>query len=455
MVPRAFRFLAVWLMTFPCLFGQQPSPPTAPDETSTSVVLRLDGPSEVFIDGEKVGTSQSPGIRKFVVSPGEHFLEVKSNGRVWGKKVSVAAGTQVAEEVRFAPAESKGSAPDSGKSKSLSRATAKPGPSATPLDPEHFNVRAPAVFKAKFTTTKGEFVVEVHRDWAPNGADRFYNLVRSGFYRDASFFRVVPKFVVQFGIAANPDVQAVWRSATIKDDPAIQSNKRGFVSLAGSMKPNSRSTQVFINLADNPSIDKQGFSPFGSVIDGIGVVDSLYDGYGEIQWPFAGSGQGPSPERLAREGKSYVDQEFPKLDRIISTLVIDDPSPAVVASRPATRVPRPIKGGETSIRDEVARIQKGQHSTLPPAIASPLDSNASFGSIQRTVENGTAYTLTVLFAGPVERRITLAPGKIKQLALPPGTYKVAAHVSASNVLPFFGFQSYSLGQGYTSHFDIK
>ncbi len=283
---------------------------------------KLDGPSEVFIDGEKIASVPAAGIRKFAVSPGDHFLEVKSNGRIWDKKVSVPAGTQAAEEVRFAPLGSKSGT--SAPAKSVSK-TASP---AAPLDPQHFNARAPAVFKAKFTTTKGEFIVEVHRDWAPNGADRFYNLVRSGFYREASFFRVLPKFVVQFGIAADPTVQALWTSATIEDDPMVQTNKRGFVTYAKSGAPNSRSTQIFINLADNPTIDKQGMVPFGTVTDGMDVIDSLYSGYGETQMGSMG-GHGPLQERLLHEGKCYVDQEFPLLDHITSTLVTDDPLPAV------------------------------------------------------------------------------------------------------------------------------
>jgi peptidyl-prolyl cis-trans isomerase A (cyclophilin A) len=342
-------------------------------------------------------------------------------------------------------------APPGGSPGAKKGTTRKVQSSTPPLDPAHFNAPAPVEFRAKFITTKGGFVIDVHRDWAPLGADRFYNLVRSGFFQDASFFRVIAGFMVQFGIASDPIVNGAWSSAVIRDDPVTRSNKRGNLTFA-SKGPNTRTTQVFINFRDNPSLDGQGFAPLGEVVEGIEVVDKLYSGYGEG----SPNGTGPAQDRLAGEGRAYVDQEFSLLDRVISAVVIDDPRPTAVGQvRPSSATPRQAEGTETSIRREVARIERGQHSDLPPPVASSARAGDSSGAVRRTVANGTSYTLTVMFDGPVARRITLAPGATQQLQLPPGTYKVAARVPAPNVLPFFGEQSYSEGQGYTSHFYIR
>lgn len=178
-------------------------------------------------------------------------------------------------------------------------------------DPSSLNKKAPAVYKAKFDTSKGTFVIEVHRDWSPNGADRFYNLVKSGFYNDVRFFRVLDGFMVQFGISGNPDVSGVWRNARIADDNVNESNQRGYVSFATG-GPNTRTTQVFINFGNNYNLDGQGFSPFGQVVSGMKVVDSLYSGYGEG----APSGQGPDQGRLQAQGNAYLIADFPKLDYI-------------------------------------------------------------------------------------------------------------------------------------------
>ena len=175
-------------------------------------------------------------------------------------------------------------------------------------DPASLNEQAPAVYKAKFDTSKGRFVVEVHRDWAPNGADRFYNLVKNGFYNDARFFRVIDGFMVQFGINGDPKISAVWRDANIKDDPVKQSNTRGMITFA-TAGPNTRTTQVFINFGDNAALDGQGFSPFGKVVSGMEVVDSLYAGYGEGAPERPRPEPGPRPEprqRLSRKGVSQA-----------------------------------------------------------------------------------------------------------------------------------------------------
>jgi peptidyl-prolyl cis-trans isomerase A (cyclophilin A) len=178
-------------------------------------------------------------------------------------------------------------------------------------NPDALTEKAPALYKVRFDTSKGPFVVEVHRDWAPNGADRFYNLVKNGFFDDARFFRVISGFMVQFGINGDPRVSAPWRSATIKDDPVRQSNKRGYITFATS-GPDSRTSQVFINFADNSRLDGQGFAPFGQVTSGMNVVDALYSAYGEG----APSGRGPAQGRIQGEGNAYLKKDFPDLDYI-------------------------------------------------------------------------------------------------------------------------------------------
>ena len=174
--------------------------------------------------------------------------------------------------------------------------------------------QTPAVFKAKFTTTKGDFIIEVHRDWAPRGADRFYGLLKQGFFQDLAFFRVIEGFMVQFGIHGDPAVSAKWRDANIPDDPAAgHSNSRGMVTFA-TAGPNTRTSQMFINFGNNGNLDGMGFTPFGQVVEGMEVVDSLYKGYGEG----APQGMGPDQGRVQNEGNAYLKRDFPKLDYIKS-----------------------------------------------------------------------------------------------------------------------------------------
>jgi len=179
-------------------------------------------------------------------------------------------------------------------------------------NPAGLKETAPATFKANFDTSVGTFVVEVHRDWAPQGADRFYNLVKNGFYDGARFFRVIPGFMVQFGIAGDPSISTAWRAARIPDDPVKQSNKRGYITFAHA-GPNTRTTQVFINFGDNASLDAQGFPPFGQVATGgMAVVDKINGEYGEG----APRGRGPDQGRVQTEGNAYLMKDFPKLDYI-------------------------------------------------------------------------------------------------------------------------------------------
>ncbi len=175
--------------------------------------------------------------------------------------------------------------------------------------PANLNEKAPATYKAKFDTSKGVFVVEVTRDWAPNGADRFYNLVKNGFYDNVRFFRVISGFMVQFGISGDPKISAPWREARIADDPVTQSNKRGYITYAMA-GPNTRTSQVFINFGDNANLDNSGFSPFGRVISGMDVVDKLNAEYGEG----APRGRGPDQSRVQTEGNAYLQRDFGRLD---------------------------------------------------------------------------------------------------------------------------------------------
>jgi peptidyl-prolyl cis-trans isomerase A (cyclophilin A) len=176
-------------------------------------------------------------------------------------------------------------------------------------DPAALTEKAPATFHARFDTSKGVFVVEVHRDWAPNGADRFYNLVKNGFFDNVRFFRVISGFMVQFGIHGDPALMKHWRVARIRDDEVRQSNTRGTITFATS-GPNSRTTQVFINFGNNAALDGQGFAPFGKVVSGMSVVDALYAGYGEG----APNGRGPDQNRLQMEGNAYLGKDFPRMD---------------------------------------------------------------------------------------------------------------------------------------------
>jgi peptidyl-prolyl cis-trans isomerase A (cyclophilin A) len=189
---------------------------------------------------------------------------------------------------------------------------------AAELDPGLATAKAPEVYAARFSTTRGDFVVEVHRAWSPHGADRFYNLVKIGYFDDTRLFRAVDGFMVQFGINGNPEVNARWRDANIQDDPVMQSNLRGMVTFAQASAPNSRSTQVFVTYANHPRLDQSGFAPFGKVISGMDVVDSFYKGYGEG----APEGNGPSQEKIQTLGNAYLDQDFPKLDKILSTAIL-------------------------------------------------------------------------------------------------------------------------------------
>ncbi len=173
-------------------------------------------------------------------------------------------------------------------------------------NPASLTEQAPATYKAAFDTSAGKFVITVHRAWAPNGADRFYNLVKNGFYDETRFFRVVPNFMVQFGINGDPAVASSWQNANLKDDPSgKQSNKKGYVTFATRGK-DTRTTQVFVNFKDNGFLDAQGFTPFAEVTSGMDVVEKITDQYGEK----------PNQGSIQSQGNAYLKAQFPKLDYV-------------------------------------------------------------------------------------------------------------------------------------------
>jgi peptidyl-prolyl cis-trans isomerase A (cyclophilin A) len=267
------------------------------------------------------------------------FLVPLCAGLLW---VSAQAGSQAQPVKPVAPVGATSPPPagqaaatksaTSGQGTATKKTAAAPRPSydRTLLRPALLKDKAPETFKVKFTTTRGEFTMVVTRAWAPLGADRFYNLVKHHFYDNASLFRVVPGFVAQFGISSYPAVTAAWEKTEIKDDPVTQTNKKGYVTFA-TAGPNTRTTQVFISLKDNPFLDKSGFAPFGSIdAEAMKVVEMFYDQYGDN----AGIDQG----QIEKQGKAYLDKSFPKLDTIKSA-VITDPAPTAA---PSTAKPKAV-----------------------------------------------------------------------------------------------------------------
>ena len=190
------------------------------------------------------------------------------------------------------------------------------------LDPNHavWHEKAPESFRVVIETTKGDFTLEVHRSWAPRGIDRFYNLVRAGFYDDSRFFRVREGFIAQFGIPGDPEVTTVWKDRAIPDDPVKESNTRGTLAYAMT-GPDTRTTQIYINLQDNTRLDAEGFAPIGKVIQGMDVVDRLYAGYDEK----AGGGmRGGRQGKILQEGNAWLDRDFPMLDKLESAKIVEE-----------------------------------------------------------------------------------------------------------------------------------
>ena len=253
--------------------------------------------------------------------------------------ISIALLVAISTTLMFAGAQTPSTAPKTTPKSSgtAQGTTAKKGPTTARaydralLKPALLKDKAPEQYKVKFVTTRGEFTLDVTRSWAPLGADRFYNLVKHHFFDNASIFRVVPNFVAQFGISAYPAVTTAWKGTDIKDDPVTQSNKKGYITFA-TAGPNTRTTQVFINLVDNARLDRSGFAPFGVVEgDGMKVVEMFYDQYGDTS--------GPDQGKIESQGKPYVDKGWPKLDSIKSATLLTT-APAA-ASKPATPAKKP------------------------------------------------------------------------------------------------------------------
>ena len=211
----------------------------------------------------------------------------------------------------------------------LAIVTAAPFAQSKLSDPSALTETAPDLFRARFETSRGPFVIEVHREWAPIGADRFYNLVKNGFYDGTRFFRVRPGFMAQFGIHGAPEIQSAWQRAFLRDDPVTQKNTRGFVSFTNEGRPQSRFTQIFINYGDNSRLDADGFAPFGEVVTGMDVVDKL----------FSPPDPQPDQRRILREGNAYLQADFPKLDFVKKATIV--PVPRSVPTPTPTTAPAP------------------------------------------------------------------------------------------------------------------
>jgi peptidyl-prolyl cis-trans isomerase A (cyclophilin A) len=230
-----------------------------------------------------------------------------------------AVATMLGAQMTLVSAQQKKPAPKPAAPSGRGTATAPPGtlsPAAKAKlkNPAALKDVAPPEFRAAFDTSAGPFVVVVHRAWAPKGADRFYNLVKYGFFDNCRFFRVLPNFMAQFGINGDPTIQAAWRSANLPDDPVTQSNRRGTITFA-TAGPNTRTTQLFINFKDNAGLDRQGFAPFGEVVSGMESVDKINAEYKEL----------PKQEVIQRQGNAYLKQ-FPRLDYVRKATIQKPPA---------------------------------------------------------------------------------------------------------------------------------
>jgi peptidyl-prolyl cis-trans isomerase A (cyclophilin A) len=211
-------------------------------------------------------------------------------------------------------------------STTMQRSAPKPAAASGPFDkalltPSALNAKAPDTFDVKFTTDAGDFVIHATREWAPNGVDHFYNLVKHHYYDGAAFFRVLSGFMAQFGISAYPEVNAALANSNIKDDAVRKSNTRGMVTFAQTSQPNSRSTQLFINFANNAGLDAQRFAPIGEVTSGMETVDKIYAGYGEA----------PDQGQITAHGKTYLESKFPKLTIIKSATLVSPVAPSATS----------------------------------------------------------------------------------------------------------------------------
>ncbi|QDT91419.1 peptidylprolyl isomerase [Gimesia algae] len=217
-------------------------------------------------------------------------------------------------------------------------------------------------YQVLLETTKGNIKLEVHPDWSPKGAERFKELVKMGFYNDTAFFRVLDGFMAQIGINGDPELHAKWRDNNIMDDPVVESNKRGYVSFAKTGMPNSRSTQFFINYGDNSNLDGMGFSPFAKVVEGMDVVDSLYNEYGEG----APQGTGPDQMKLVAEGNTYLKKEFPMLDYIKKATIVGD-EPTKAKEKPEAKPDSEKPAEKAEQKSEAPAVEKKEDAAVKPA----------------------------------------------------------------------------------------
>jgi len=367
------RSIVVWSLPIACLLGQRPPSPSAVS-TSSSVILKLDGPAEVFVDGQRVASTTSGGVRKIPVSAGEHFLEVRSNGRVWEKKVAVLPGTQIAEDVQLL--------------------VCTVGPWANPEEKSDLERTIGGLQRREGDLGVKSLIATNLRELAALRA------LGERTYIEFKLTKANPNGQVRgltFALVAT-DVQGCTFAieAVADGNKTVKKDKKINEPIQYELSPFSQPYELVVHEIRPQSVAGYLSAPRGASVS----TDSLSAGSADAN-------------------------------------------------------PTNTSDGIDSIRDQIIRVEQGRHNNLPAATASPLGTSASSGSIRRTVENGTAYTLIVLFGGPVEQRIVLGPGRTEQVELPPGTYKVAAHVSAPSVLPFFGVQIYSAGQEYTSHFYIR
>ena len=275
------------------------------------------------------------GLSLVAVVAGSTWISV--NARTQAQPVKPVAPVQPTTPPPADQTAPKKTGSSQGTSTKKAPAAARPAYDRALLRPALLKDKAPDVYKVKFTTTRGDFTMVVTRAWAPIGADRFYNLVKHHFYDNASVFRVVPGFVAQFGISSYPAVTTAWQKTEIKDDPVTQSNKKGYVTFA-TAGPNTRTTQVFINLKDNAGLDSRGFAPFATIdAEGMKVVDMFYDQYGD--------NAGIDQSQIEKQGKAYLEKSFPKLDTIKTAVITDPPPSATPAAKPAAK---PASGASSS-----------------------------------------------------------------------------------------------------------
>lgn len=294
--------------------------------SATGFVLILLSLTAACSSGETQQVSQPPPASAPELSPAagdvvpEETQPAESKSEVVEPDPAPEAGATAAAPPPDLPKEPAPTAKLAAPTKPAAKADVPPKPAVDLLKhPTLDYPSSPAEFKVRFETTKGAFLVRLVREWSPRGVDHFHHLVRAGYYRDIAVFRAIPGFMVQFGMHGDPEINTLWSATSLKDDPVKVSNRRGFLTYAKTNLPNSRSTQLFINLVDNVNLDAMGFAPIGEVVEGMEIVDSLYTGYGEG----APRGRGPSQGLISERGNQYLKQQFPQLDYITNVSLVE------------------------------------------------------------------------------------------------------------------------------------